>query len=121
MRTRLQLRPLSFLLLLGLLISTLWGCASLPMAAGEGQARNIILLIGDGMGPTQFGAAWLYGSRALNKELHMVRLMQSGRTGFIVNDTADSTVTESAAAATTMESSARTSSPSAARRASHRA
>ena len=100
MRTRLQLRPLSFLLLLGLLISTLWGCASLPMAAGEGQARNIILLIGDGMGPTQFGAAWLYGSRALNKELHMVRLMQSGRTGFIVNDTADSTVTESAAAAT---------------------
>lgn len=100
MRAVLQTRTRSLLLLLGLLASVQSGCASLPTAGNEGQARNIILLIGDGLGPSQFGAAWLYSTRALGKDLQMARVMQSGSTGYIVNDTADSTVTESAAAAT---------------------
>ena len=81
-------------------MSTGWGCATLPKAGDEGQAKNIILLIGDGFGPSQFAAAWFYSSRTLNKDLHLVQVMRSGRTGYIVNDTVDSLVTESAAAAT---------------------
>jgi alkaline phosphatase len=57
-------------------------------------------MIGDGMGPTHFGAGWLYSNRILGKELHMVEVMKSGRTAYVVNDTADAIVTESAAAAT---------------------
>jgi alkaline phosphatase len=52
------------------------------------------------MGPSHFGAAWLYSNRVLGKDLKMVEVMQAGRTGYLANDTADSTVTESAAAAT---------------------
>ena len=70
-----------------------------PLGSTAGQANNIILMIGDGMGPAQFGAAWLYSNRVLKKELQMVEVMQSGKTAYLVNDTADTMVTESAAAA----------------------
>ena len=100
MRTQIQARKLCVLLVIGVLMSMVWGCATLPKPGDEGQAKNIILLIGDGLGPSQFATAWFYSSRVLNKDLHMVQVMQSGRTGYIVNDTADSMVTESAAAAT---------------------
>jgi alkaline phosphatase len=60
------------------------------------QAKNVILLIGDGMGPSQFGAAWIYSNRILNRDLRMSELMKTGRTAYLVNDTADATVTESA-------------------------
>ena len=63
------------------------------------QAKNVILLIGDGMGPSQFGAAWIYSNRVLNRDLRMSELMKMGRTAYLVNDTADAIVTESAAAA----------------------
>jgi len=63
------------------------------------QAKNVILLIGDGMGPSQFGAAWIYSNRLLNRDLRMSELMKKGHTAFLVNDTADAIVTESAAAA----------------------
>lgn len=80
----------------------LFGALLLPGNAPAGQARNIILMIGDGMGPSQFGAAWLYSNRILNRELGMVEVMKDGRTAYLVNDTADAIVTESAAAATQM-------------------
>lgn len=87
-----------------LLAPTLWGCASLEGmgAAGPspGKAKNIILLIGDGMGPSHFGAAWLYSNRVEKQDLKMVEVMRAGRTAYLANDTADSMVTESAAAAT---------------------
>jgi len=67
-----------------------------------GQAKNVILMIGDGMGPAHIQIAWLYATRQLNKNLAMTELMDNGRTAYMVNDTADSTVTESAAAATQM-------------------
>jgi alkaline phosphatase len=87
-----------------LLLPFLWGCAATggleTAAAPPATARNIILLIGDGMGPSQFGAAWLYSTRVLGKELKMTEVMQAGRTAYMANDTADAMVTESAAAAT---------------------
>lgn len=67
-----------------------------PMAA---EVKNVILLIGDGFGPTQFRAAQLYSQRVLGKDLKMVEVMNAGRTAYLVNDTADAIVTESAAAA----------------------
>jgi len=63
------------------------------------QAKNVIILIGDGMGPSQFGAAWIYSNRVLKKDLRMSELMKKGRIAYLVNDTADAIVTESAAAA----------------------
>jgi len=102
MRSSRPIRHPAWLLLL--LVSLLWGCAALegtPLSGGaSGQAKNVILLIGDGMGPSQFEAAWLYSHRLLGKELQMVEVMRAGRTAYLTNDTADSIVTESAAAAT---------------------
>lgn len=92
MKTRSRLRTIVLLLVVGVLL--------LPAIGLAAQARNIILMIGDGMGPTHFGAAWLYSNRTLGKELRMVEVMKSGRTAYVVNDTADAIVTESAAAAT---------------------
>ncbi len=87
-----------------LLLPAFWGCATMEgmgtSTASSAKAKNIILLIGDGMGPSQFGAAWLYSNRVLGKDLKMVEIMQAGRTAYLANDTADSMVTESAAAAT---------------------
>lgn len=66
------------------------------------QAKNIILMIGDGMGPAHVQTAWLYATRQLGKNLIMTEVMDKGETAYMVNDTADSTVTESAAAAVQM-------------------
>jgi alkaline phosphatase len=94
MQTRSRIRSIVLLLVVGILL--------LPINGLAGQAKNIIFMIGDGMGPSHFGAAWLYSNRVLGKELRMVEVMKSGRTGYMVNDTADAIVTESAAAATQM-------------------
>ncbi len=72
-----------------------------------GQAKNIILMIGDGMGPAHIQITWLYATRQLGKGLAMIEVMDNGRTAYMVNDTADSTVTESAAAATQMATGVR--------------
>ncbi|MFH1605249.1 MAG: alkaline phosphatase [Pseudomonadota bacterium] len=73
---------------------------SFAASAGTAAARNVILMIGDGMGPSHIRAAQLYSSRAQNRELHMIEVMQQGHTAYLVNDTTDALVTESAAAAT---------------------
>jgi len=72
-----------------------------------GQAKNIILMIGDGMGPSHVQIAWLYATRQLGKNLVMTEVMDKGQTAYMVNDTADSTVTESAAAAVQMATGVR--------------
>jgi len=66
------------------------------------QAKNIIFMIGDGMGPAHIHITWLYATRYLGKNLVMIEIMNKGQTAYMVNDTADSTVTESAAAAVQM-------------------
>ncbi|MCX7786501.1 MAG: alkaline phosphatase [Spirochaetes bacterium] len=68
-------------------------------SAVNGQAKNVVLLIGDGLGYTQFWATQLYSKNVLGKDLRMIEVMKSGNTAFLLNDTADSFVTESAAAA----------------------
>jgi alkaline phosphatase len=88
-------RRFTLLFAVSLLLLPLNGLA----AQTQLQAKNVIILIGDGMGPSQFGAAWIYSNRVLNKDLRMSELMKKGRTAYLVNDTADAIVTESAAAA----------------------
>jgi len=98
-RTQSSLMPL--LLVVGLLLVPMFsGCATMgAMDASSGKAKNVILLVGDGMGPSHFGATWLYSNRVLGKDLRMVEAMKAGHTAYLVNDTADAIVTESAAAA----------------------
>jgi alkaline phosphatase len=98
-RTQSSLVPL--LLVAGLLFAPmLSGCATMGGAdASPAKAKNVILLVGDGLGPSQFWATSLYSTRILQKDLKMVELMKAGRTAYLVNDTADAIVTESAAAA----------------------
>jgi alkaline phosphatase len=75
-------------------------CRALQVSsASSGKAKNIMLLVGDGMGPSQFGAAWFYSNRILGRDLRMVEVMNAGHTAYLLNDTADAIVTESAAAA----------------------
>ena len=64
------------------------------------EARNIILMIGDGMGPAQLHAMWLYSARYLGRTFAMTEIMNEGRTAYVFNDTKDNLVPESAAAAT---------------------
>ena len=66
------------------------------------QAKNVILMIGDGMGPAHIHITWLYATRHLGKDSVMIEIMNKGQTAYMVNDTADSTVTESAATAVQM-------------------
>jgi alkaline phosphatase len=76
-----------------------------PCLAGE--ARNIILMIGDGMGPTQIHTMWLYSTRYLGRNFAMMDIMNEGRTAFVYNNTKDNLVPESAAAATQMATGVR--------------
>jgi len=101
MMRRMQPSLVPLLLVVGLLLAPmLSGCATMgAMDASSGKAKNAILFIGDGMGPSHFGAAWFYSNRVLGKNLKMVEVMNVGRTAYLVNDTADAIVTESAAAA----------------------
>ena len=69
---------------------------SYPILSFAAQAKNIILMIGDGMGPAHIHITWLYATRHLGKDLVMTEIMNKGQTAYMVNDTADSTVTESA-------------------------
>jgi alkaline phosphatase len=87
-----RLRAFAFLLAIGVLL--------LPGIGDTAQAKNIILLIGDGMGPSHLGAAWFYSNRVLGQGLRMVEVMKAGRSAYLVNDMAGAIVTESAAAAT---------------------
>jgi len=75
---------------------------SFSLLSFAAEAKNIILMIGDGMGPAHIHIAWLYATRQLGKNLIMTEIMDKGHTAYMVNDTADSTVTESAAAAVQM-------------------
>jgi alkaline phosphatase len=81
------------------IITIIFYYSALSFAA---QAKNIILMIGDGMGPAHIHIIWLYATRQLGKNLVMTEVMDKGQTAYMVNDNADSTVTESAAAATQM-------------------
>jgi alkaline phosphatase len=78
-------------------------------AQGAG-AKNVILLIGDGMGPQAVGLA-IYYNRFMNgpeKPLHMERLMAAGNTGYCLTYQYGTVVTDSASAATALASGVKT-------------
>jgi len=95
MRSKIRKLFLGYIIVISLILSF----SSLSIAA---QAKNIILMIGDGMGPAHVHTTWLYATRQLGKGLVMTEIMDKGRTAYMINDTADSTVTESAAAGVQM-------------------
>ena len=78
-------------------------------AQGAG-AKNVILLIGDGMGPQAVGLA-IYYNRFMNgpeKPLNMERLMAAGNTGYCLTDQYGTVTTDSASAATALASGVKT-------------
>ena len=78
-------------------------------AQGAG-AKNVILLIGDGMGPEPVGLA-IYYNRFMNgmdKRLNLERLMAGGNTGYCLTYQYGTVITDSASAATALASGVKT-------------
>lgn len=74
-----------------------------PASAGEKQkARNIILMIADGMGPGEFVLALDYSHMISGKELEVERVMREGGLGLVLTNPLKNLVTDSAASATAM-------------------
>ncbi|HOD42670.1 MAG TPA: hypothetical protein PKL57_19120, partial [Candidatus Wallbacteria bacterium] len=46
-------------------------------------AKNVILLIGDGMGPGHFWAAQLYSKNVLKKDLNMIDMLKDARVAYL--------------------------------------
>jgi len=78
-------------------------------AQGAG-AKNVILLIGDGMGPQSVGLAIYYNlfMNGPGKPLNMERLMAAGNTGYCLTYQYGTVVTDSASAATALASGVKT-------------
>ena len=91
------------LILVILLVTLLTG-----LALGMEPAQNIILFIGDGMGPSQVVIAQYYSELVLGKELNMLKLCNEGTLGMITTYAADVLVTDSAAAATALATGVKT-------------
>ena len=81
----------------GLVNST---CKASESQAPAARARNVILFIGDGLGPTQTVLGLEYARVVEGRKLHMERLMASGEVGYVLPISHEKTVTDSAAAAT---------------------
>lgn len=74
------------------------------------EPRNVILLIGDGMGPEAVGLAVYYNRfmNGMDKRLNMERLMAAGNTGYCLTYQYGTVVTDSASAATALASGVKT-------------
>ena len=71
----------------------------------EAKVKNVIMIIGDGMGPQQVGLLLSYARQAphgviVNRATALDRIMEQGRLGISMTYTADTLVTDSAASAT---------------------
>ena len=71
----------------------------------EARVKNVIMIIGDGMGPQQVGLLLSYARQAphgviANRITALDRMMEQGLLGISMTYTADSLVTDSAASAT---------------------
>jgi len=74
------------------------------------EPKNVVLLIGDGMGPEAVGLA-IYYNRFMNgmeKRLNLERLMAAGNTGYCLTYQYGTVVTDSASAATALASGVKT-------------
>jgi len=94
---------LSFLVagLVFLLLAT-FSMASAEVLLPEEPVQNIILLIGDGMGPSQVQLARYYSLYQLNQDLNMLRMAEIGATSLVATRSLDYLVTDSAAAGTAL-------------------
>lgn len=70
--------------------------------------RNIILLIGDGMGPQQVGLLFDWAEASNNTPTAIETLMQSGEIGIVRTGASDSPLTDSASSATAIATGVRT-------------
>jgi alkaline phosphatase len=74
-------------------------------SAGKGNPKNVILIIGDGMGPQQMGLLFAYarhapGSKVPKRIAAMEQMAQEGELGMVRTDPHGALVVDSAAAAT---------------------
>jgi alkaline phosphatase len=84
------------------------GASSQGVAAkstGKSQPKNVILIIGDGMGPQQMGLLFAYarhapGSKVPKRVAAMEQMAQEGELGMVRTEPHDALVVDSAAAAT---------------------
>ncbi|MDF1582643.1 MAG: alkaline phosphatase [Methyloprofundus sp.] len=89
-----------------LLVINLLSCSTLPHKSNATAAiKNVILVIGDGMGPQQVGLLLAYARQAphsiiKNRSTAFDRLMQNGQLSISLTHSADTLVTDSAASAT---------------------
>jgi alkaline phosphatase len=74
------------------------------------EPKNVILLIGDGMGPESVGLAVYYNRfmNGMDKRLNMERLMAGGNTGYCLTYQYGTVVTDSASAGTALASGVKT-------------
>jgi len=77
-------------------------------ASEKERARNIILMIADGMGPGEFALALDYSLLIKGRELNMERVIKVGHLGLILTRPLLNLVTDSAASATAMSTGKRT-------------
>lgn len=88
-----------------LLLALVW----LSPALGA-EAKNVILLIGDGMGPQALGLGIYYNLflKGPEKPLYLQKLMAAGNTGYCLTHQYGTVVTDSASAATALASGVKT-------------
>ena len=75
-------------------------CASSRDPRPVSQVKNVILLIGDGMGPQQIALGVAYSKHVSKNELNIYRLMQSGEVGAVMPEGGTNLVIDSACSAT---------------------
>jgi alkaline phosphatase len=83
----------------------------IPLSSGQGaEPKNVILLIGDGMGPQAVGLAIYYNlfMNGPGKPLNLEKLMAAGNTGYCLTYQYGTVVTDSASAATALASGVKT-------------
>lgn len=92
------------LVILGLVAIVIAGssCETNDGLSSSPRARNIILFIGDGLGPSQMALGLEYARVVEGRQLHLEKLMESGETGYALPVSHRKTATDSAAAATQM-------------------
>ncbi len=97
-----RMKKKGFFVVLILWIATLLSCSAGPP---QSSPKNIILLIGDGMGPQQLGLLFTYAKLAPNsiymgKSTGIEKMMNEGKTFLSLTSPADKIVVDSACSAT---------------------
>lgn len=99
----------SFIVLLCILYTGIFlSIKDLAYASEKDRARNIILMIADGMGPGEFALALDYSLLIKGRELEMERAIKEGHLGLVLTRPLLNLVSDSAASATAMSTGKRT-------------